>query len=124
MKTHRPIYLDLMAYRFPLAAIGSVLHRISGVLLFILMPWVVSLLAASLSSEQAYSHVQHTLHGVAGRFAMWVFLASLAYHLCAGLRHIAMDFGLGETLEAARYSTLVVLLVSAVLVVLAGVWLW
>ena len=55
---------------------------------------------------------------------VWAALAGLAYHIVAGVRHLIMDFGVGETLEGGRLGAKIVLFVAVVLIILAGVWVW
>jgi succinate dehydrogenase / fumarate reductase cytochrome b subunit len=89
---------DLPGYRFPVAAILSILHRASGLVMFFLLPFVVWLLDTSISSEFSYARFTAAFNTGAGIFAGWfIKLAVLAliwaylHHFCAGLRHIWMD---------------------------------
>ena len=58
------------------------------------------------------------------KLVIWGLLSALLYHLVAGLRHLIMDMGVGETLEGGKLGSQIVLAVSAVIIVLAGVWIW
>lgn len=58
------------------------------------------------------------------KLVIWGLLSALLYHLVAGLRHLIMDMGVGETLEGGKLGSQIVLAVSAVTIVLAGVWIW
>ncbi|MNY70494.1 Succinate dehydrogenase cytochrome b556 subunit [compost metagenome] len=55
---------------------------------------------------------------------IWGLLSALLYHLVAGVRHLVMDAGVGETLEGGKLGSKIVIVVSAVLIVLLGVWVW
>ena len=82
------------------------------------------MLDVSLSSEEGFNSVRETLSLPLAKLVVWAVLAALAYHLIAGIRHLMMDMGVGETLEGGRLGAKLVLLFSIVLVALAGVWLW
>ena len=58
------------------------------------------------------------------KLVSWGLLSALLYHLVAGVRHLIMDMGVGETLEGGKQGSKIVIAVSAVLIVIAGVWVW
>jgi len=60
----------------------------------------------------------------AGQVRSMGLLSALLYHLVAGVRHLIMDMGIGETLEGGRLGSKIIIAVSVVLIVLAGVWIW
>lgn len=124
MNTKRPVNLDLGKFHFPLPAITSILHRISGVLLFIAMGFLLYGLHLSLSGEEGFSALQTLMQSFLAKLIVWGILSSLIYHLVAGVRHLIMDLGIGETLEGGLLGSRIVILVSIVLIVLAGVWIW
>lgn len=124
MNNKRPINLDLRTIKFPITAIGSILHRISGFILFFAIPVFLWVLQASLKSEQSYLALSDCLSQPVVAFFIWAFVAALIYHLLAGIRHLFMDIGWGESLKAGRASISVVFVLSIILIVLAGVWLW
>lgn len=116
---------SLIHYRFPLTAIVSILHRISGLILFLFVPFLIWVLALSLRSEASFQDLQICLQQHGGiRFAIWVFLSALSYHFVAGIRHFIMDLSYFESLPGGRRSSVVVILLSVILVVVLGVWLW
>ena len=121
----RVVNLDLTQFRFPITAIVSITHRVTGVLLFLAFPILLYVLDFSLASEAHYTHVQEEwLQNGFIQFAVWVFLSLLAYHFCAGVRHLLLDFGYFETINGGRYSAFGMLGVTLVLVLLSGVWVW
>lgn len=124
MKDNRPKNLNLTTIHFPLPAIVSILHRISGVLIFAGTALLLWLLAVSLSSEQGFSRVQQWLDMMAVRLLLWAVLAGLLFHLIAGIRHLLMDAGIGESLEGGRRGSFMVIVISLISFVLAGVWVW
>lgn len=124
MNPQRPMNLNLFTIKFPLPAIISILHRASGVFVFLLIPFLLWMLSESLSSPVSFESLQITLMGFCPKFIVWLLLSALLYHLVAGIRHLLMDLGLGESLAAGRLSAKIVLIVSIILSILAGVWLW
>ena len=124
MKDKRPVNLDFKTLRLPLPAITSILHRISGVVVFGGVFVLLWLLSSSLQSERGFTDVQNWLTAPLVKVVVWGILAGLLYHLIAGVKHLIMDMGIGETLEGAKTSAKLVVIISVIAIVLAGVWLW
>lgn len=125
MSKSRPINLNLLTIRFPITAIVSILHRASGVLLFLLIPLLLWMLSASLASPTDFMLLQDTLSGTFWKFLLWLMLSAWTYHLFAGMRHILMDFEiLSESLASGRFTAKVVMGLSVILSLLIGAWLW
>ncbi|MFM1897163.1 MAG: succinate dehydrogenase, cytochrome b556 subunit [Pseudomonadota bacterium] len=124
MKDNRPVNIDFRTLRLPLPAITSILHRISGAFIFVGIAVLLYLLDTSLSSDAGFRLVGELLDNLLVKLLVWAILAGLAYHLVAGIKHLLMDLGIGETLEGAQLGARLVIAVSAVLIVLAGVWVW
>lgn len=124
MNKQRPVNLDLFTIKFPITAIISILHRISGVLLFLLIPFVLWMLSVSLSDPIRFTELQLLMKSPLVKLVLWGLLAALIYHLIAGIRHIVMDMGFGEELTTARLSARGVIVMAVVLILLAGIWLW
>ena len=124
MKTKRPVNINVLQYRFPVPAIASILHRISGVVLFLAIPFALWLLQTSLQSPGDFEQVRHYIEMPVIKFFVWACLAALFYHLLAGIRHFMMDSGFAESFRGASMSACVVITVSTILAIMAGVWLW
>ncbi|WP_313304539.1 succinate dehydrogenase, cytochrome b556 subunit [Stutzerimonas balearica] len=124
MKSQRPVNLDLRTIKLPVTAYTSILHRVSGVILFIGIALMLFALDASLSSPEGFDEVRGYLSSPLAKLIVWALLSALLYHLVAGIRHLVMDTGHGETLEGGKLGSKIVIIVSAVLIVLAGVWIW
>ncbi|ODN42688.1 succinate dehydrogenase, cytochrome b556 subunit [Piscirickettsia litoralis] len=124
MSDKRPVNLDITTIRMPITAISSILHRISGILVFILMALLLWGLEQSLSSEAGFRSVVQVFASGWMKFGVWVFLSALLYHLVAGVRHLLMDIGIGETKQGGRAGAVLVLVVSIVLIIALGYWLW
>lgn len=124
MKKTRPVNLDLTTIKFPITAISSILHRISGVILFVMMPFLLYLLQQSLYSAEQFDLLADHMSGFFIKFLVWGTLSALLYHLVAGVRHIIMDMGFGESLAGGRLGSKLVIGLSLILAVLVGVWIW
>ncbi len=124
MDKTRPKYLDLTQIRLPLPGLVSILHRISGVLLFLFLPVLLWLFDHSLHSSSSFraleSIVAHPLMKLLLLGLSWAFL----HHLCAGVRYLLLDFHFGAELARARASSKAVLAVSLVLTAIVGSRLW
>lgn len=124
MDKTRPKHLALQHIKFPLPAIVSGLHRISGFLLFLSLPFLLWTLQYSLRSIETFTMLdgmlQHPLSKLFLIGVLWAFL----HHFCAGIRYIAIDLDFGVRLAQARASSKWVLMVSLTLTVLLGVRLW
>lgn len=124
VKKPRPVNLDLQTIRFPMAAISSILHRISGVITFVSVGILLWLLGLSLSSPEGYAQAVDIVDGFFVTFILWGVLTALAYHICGGIRHLLMDLGYFEELESGQQSAKVTFIATAVLSLLAGVLVW
>lgn len=121
----RPKHLDLFKIRQPLPAVVSILHRISGVLLFFPgIPLLLCSLQMLLQSPQSFDvlldYLRHPMIKLMLLLPLWFFL----HHLCAGIRHLLLDLHIGVTLPQARASSKLVFAAGFVLTVLAGLMLW
>lgn len=124
MKKNRPVNLDILTIKLPITAIVSILHRASGAFLFAGVAFLLWLLDVSLRSPEGFAQVQAIGSSPLCQVVLWVVLAALAYHLVAGIRHLIMDFGVGETLKGGQLGAKLVVVIAAVLIILAGVWVW
>lgn len=124
MKADRPVNLDLSTFSFPIAAITSILHRISGIMFFVAGAFAVWFLQQSLASPDGFARAMAVAdHWLAG-LVIWGALSALAYHFVAGIKHLIMDLGIGDTKIGGQKGAVITLVISAVLIVLAGVWVW
>jgi succinate dehydrogenase / fumarate reductase cytochrome b subunit len=121
---NRPVNLDISTIKLPITSYVSILHRTSGVILFVGVAILLCMLDASLESEASFAALQEGLQNPLYQFFIWGTLAALAYHFVAGIRHLFMDAGIGETLEGGQDGAKIVLVVSLILIVLAGMWIW
>ncbi|WP_409202815.1 succinate dehydrogenase cytochrome b556 subunit [Vibrio sp. SS-MA-C1-2] len=124
MKKNRPVNLDLQTVRFPITAIASILHRVSGVIVFISIAILLWLLNLSLSSAEGFSRAEDIMSGFFVKLIIWGIVSALIYHLVVGIRHLCMDMGYFEELESGAKSAKVSFIISVVLILIAGVWIW
>lgn len=124
MNQKRPINLDLRTLHFPVMAITSIMHRVSGIIIFVLLPFMIYFLQLSLGSKESYHHMQEILDKPFYKLVLWGFLSALVYHFMAGVRHMIADYGIGETVEAAKKTARLLLILTVVSTVLLGVWVW
>ncbi|ELM3719163.1 succinate dehydrogenase cytochrome b556 subunit [Aeromonas hydrophila] len=120
----RPVNLDLQTISFPVTAIASILHRVSGVITFVALSILLWMLGTSLASPEGFETVVSIMDNFLVKFVLWGILTALAYHIVGGLRHLVMDMGYLEELESGNQSARVAFVITAVLAVLAGVLVW
>lgn len=124
MNKNRPVNLDLATIKLPITAYVSILHRVSGVVLIAGVAVLLCMLDSSLESAESFASLKASLQAPLYQLIIWATLAALAYHMVAGVRHLIMDCGIGETLEGGRLGAKILIAVAVVLIVLAGVWVW
>ena len=121
----RPKHLDLFKIRQPLPAVVSILHRISGVLLFFPgIPLLLCSLQMLLQSPQSFDVLLDYLGNPMIKLALLLPLWFFFHHLCAGIRHLLLDLHIGVALPQARTNSKLVFAAGFVLTVLAGLMLW
>jgi succinate dehydrogenase / fumarate reductase cytochrome b subunit len=118
--TPRPVYLNLIRIYLPLAGWVSVLHRISGALLFVAIPLVVWGLSVSLSGEDGFRRMSDCFSQPLPRLIVLLLIWALAHHGFAGLRHLALDVHWGLSLRCARRTSIAVLLATGMVTLFAA----
>lgn len=123
MRQNRPVNLDLAKFSFPVTAIVSILHRLSGLFLFFVIPFMLWGIQYSLAGPSHYQAFVACITSPVMLFVIWVVLSALIYHIVAGVRHLLMDVGMGETLKGGRHSSYWVFGISIVLSILTAIGL-
>ena len=128
-KKTRPKYLNLSALlfqiRLPVPGKVSILHRVSGALLFFpFAAWLLYLLDASLASEAGFQHIQGYLALPIAKLGLIVFIWAYCHHFCAGIRYLLLDLNKGIDLAPARHSAVAVLVVSLLLTAFFAYRIW
>lgn len=115
---------ELSNYRMPLASIVSILHRISGFMMFGLLPFVLYLLEQSLRSEISFAYYQGIVSYPLVKLIILALVWAYMHHFCAGVRHLVMDAHIGLDKDSARKSSAGVLIVSLTLTVVVALKLF
>lgn len=117
-------FAQTVHYRLPLAGIVSILHRISGLLMFVLLPFVLYMLDKSLTSEISFEYFKgYTSHALV-KLAILALVWSYLHHFCAGIRHLLMDLHMGLDKDSGRKSAVAVFAVSIPLTLLVALKLF
>jgi len=124
MKTDRPINLSLTTFKYPLAALASITHRITGIVLFGGIAFLLYLLDQSLTSARGLDDARVLLTHPLPKLVLIAIVAVLIYHFVAGVKHLFLDFDFGDTIEGGKLAAQLTIGISAALIVMAGVWLW
>ena len=121
----RPKHLNLFKISQPLPAIISIMHRISGVLLFFPgIPLMLFGLQQLLESPESFAALQTAMQNPDIKLILIFFVWLCLHHFCAGIRYLALDLHYGIELAQARASSKWVLAVSILLTFIMGVMLW
>lgn len=114
----RPRNLNLTTIRFPLPALVSILHRMSGVFLFLTLPFLLGILQCSLSSTGCFALLRDWAAQPIVTFLLFGIIWAFSYHLLAGVRIIALEMRSGINIKYARLSSKLVLVGSVILTIL------
>ncbi len=124
MKDRRPVYLNLFKIHLPVTAMVSLAHRLSGVLLFIAIPFCVYLLDLSVISPEGYEQASQILKHPLARLVQLVLLWSLAHHFFAGLRFLLIDADIGVEIKASRIGAWLVFIAELLVIVVFACQIW
>ncbi len=119
----RPVYLNLLKIRLPIGGVASIAHRITGVLLVLLLPVAIYLLALSLESLAGFHKVVSFLTSVSGRIIVLVSVWLFAQHFFSGIRHLLLDIDIGVEKDTARVGAWLTFLAAAVTLIVLGFWI-
>lgn len=111
--------LNLFTIKFPLTAWVSILHRISGFIVFLCIPYLLWVLQQSLASRESFQTVQTQFNHPFFVAIVWLALAGLLFHMVAGIRHLLMDNHIGESKRGGFMGAAIVIGLSIVLFILA-----
>jgi len=113
--TRRPVHLDLLKIKLPIGGIMSIIHRATGVFMFLALPYLIYLLDLSLSGPAGFDAAYAAVHGWIGMLFVFLLMWSVAHHLLAGIRYLLIDVDLGVEKGIARQSALGVVVAAPVL---------
>jgi succinate dehydrogenase / fumarate reductase cytochrome b subunit len=120
----RPKNLSVASMKMPLTAIASILHRISGLILFLLIPLLLYWFEQSMASAASFNALAAHFHTPVVRFFAWVVMSAGVYHLIAGIKHLLMDIGYFEENVSSKVMSALVLMLGVLAAVILGVALW
>jgi len=128
IKKARPKYLSLQALlfeiRLPLPGWVSILHRVSGVLLFLAGVWLLFVLDRSLASEADFEAAKRYLGLTPVKLSLLVLIWAYCHHFCAGIRYLFLDLHKGVDKATSRLTSVVVLVAGLGLTAFFGARLW
>jgi len=121
----RPVYLNLVRIRLPLPGIVSILHRVSGAVLFLVgLPLLLAGVQVSLASPDSFAALRDMASSPVAKIILIGLIWAYVHHFCAGLRYLLLDIHQFIELKPARQSSVVVLVSSLALTLLIAVRLW
>ena len=124
MPKPRPKYLNLLQIRLPVPGVISIMHRVSGAVLFLVIPLILYVLQTSLESPNGFAALAGLLATPLAKIVAIALLWGFFHHLCAGIRYLVLDLDIGTDLAPARASSWAVLAFSIALTLACGVLLW
>ena len=126
MTAERPVNLSVLGLfaAMPVTAVASILHRITGIVLFVGALYLCYLLDLALGDQAGFAQAGVVLATPAGKLALWAILAALGYHVIAGVKHLLLDLHVGDTLKGARVASWVSIVLAVLAAVAAAFWLW
>lgn len=126
-KKQKAIYLNIRTIKFPITAIASILHRVSGFFLFIIIGPILWLLKLSLSSEEEFYKINNFLvkNDCFFKVLAWIIMIILSYHIVFGIRQMLMDFGfLKQSLLMGKISANFVFMLVVLFSICIGIYIW
>ena len=122
MKTDRPVSLTMFPQ--PISAIVSISHRATGVALFVGIAFALYALDLGMSSPEGFAEAQALLQTPLAAFILLGLIFVLMFHIFAGIKHLLLDFHVGDTFAAAKASAIGVIVLSVLSTVIIGATLW
>lgn len=111
----RPVFLNLMQIRLPVAGIMSIIHRLTGVAMVLCIPLLVYLLDLSLSGPQGFADAATLFGNLLVKLILFLFIWGLMHHLLAGIRYLLIDIDIGVDKPLFRQTAWVVIVAAPVL---------
>lgn len=116
--TRRPVHLDLLKIKLPIGGIMSIIHRATGIFMFLALPYLIYLLDLSLSGPAGFAEAHASVHGLVGGTFVFLLLWSVMHHLLAGIRYLLIDVDMGVEKGIARQTALGVTVAGPLLALL------
>ena len=119
-KNKRPKNLDLLHIRLPVGGVVSILHRVTGILLVLVLPFGFLFFQRSLQSPEGFAHITTLVASLPARMLLFCVAVALAHHFLAGIRHLLLDLDLGISRDGGRFGAWLVLVGVAGVAALVG----
>jgi len=123
LKQKRPVFLNLTQIHLPITALMSIAHRLTGVLLFIVLPFLVYILEQSLQSKVGFASLYDGRDNLLLKIVLVILAWSLLHHLFAGIRYLLLDIDIGIQRQQARNSAWSVTILALIMAI-ALVWMF
>ncbi|MDH3309593.1 MAG: succinate dehydrogenase, cytochrome b556 subunit [Gammaproteobacteria bacterium] len=123
-KKKRPVYLNLVKIRLPVGGVLSILHRITGAILVLLLPFALYIFDRSLQDPSAFAEIASRFSSLEGRMVILIMVWAFAQHFMSGIRHLLLDVGIGDSKSSARRNAWLAFAASGAVVIFTGVCLW
>jgi succinate dehydrogenase / fumarate reductase cytochrome b subunit len=123
-QTPAPVYLNLFRIRFPVGAVTSIAHRLSGICLFLSLPFWIYLLDLSLAGPEGFARALDIMQTPWIRFGLLLLAWSFFHHLFSGVRFLLLDTGVGCELRQARRSAWLVNIAGLAMAFACAGWLF
>ena len=120
----RPKHLNLIKVRFPITAIASILHRLSGAFIFFITPFLLYIFTASLKSNSGFALAGEWLDYWLIKLACLVLIWASVHHLLAGIRYLFLDLDIGLDRSSANFSAMLVTILALVFSVITMLWVF
>lgn len=120
---NRPVFLDIARIHMPVTAVISIAHRLTGMALFLFIPFSIYLLQRSLTSAEDFVWVMSLLDSLFFRAIAIILLWFFIHHLLAGIRYLLLDFDIGIEKDASRKGAWLVVISGVIAILASAVWL-
>jgi len=124
MAKARPKHLNLFVIKQPITAIASIMHRVSGMVLFLFTALFLWLLQRSIASPESFAALKEQIANPIVKIVLFALLWGYLHHFFAGLKHLAFDVHVGADIPTAKVFAALVFVFSIGLTLLAVVTLW
>lgn len=118
VKDPRPFFLNLIKIRLPIPGVVSIFHRVSGIFLFLAIPFYVYVLDVSLQGAQGFQQSAELLSQPFSKLVLLILLWSLVHHFFAGIRFLLTDFDIGLDKASSKKTAWMVMLAETLVIIL------
>lgn len=120
----KPVFLNLFLIKFPINAIISIIHRVTGIALFFTIPILMYILQLSLESEDKFNEIKYIITNTSFKIIFITITCTGVYHLIAGIRHIMMDHGFFKQQNEVEISSYIFIAIITITFIIIGFYIW